>query len=433
MTGPRSLAEMAFRVVMANVSAITSLAGMPVEYAKKVLRAVKSAEHLRLLEVSCEGDDLYSNEWPEHWKRLIKHDFPALSAKHNFVPKDPRSWHKVYQRYKKIDEEQLAAATEKLTQDMAAKVEQENSRRATLLSASQGEKLTRKRRPRGIFATGPRPPPLRSLSVFQKTRQQVAEEARRFQLPTPTGQLKVPEGQLKKAPAAMVEDARRRSQPSFLGVPEPVSHTREYDQHWRQDKEQRLLRSKIEAKPPTTKPHPRAYVDVLEFSDDEDTRDKDDDLSDDRETEKRHPPSSRPTPPGKRPSQSPQTHLLSAAPTNKKTQKPPPPSRPPTKGPRTAVRVGPTSEESPTAAQMKTKSTSAPAPAPRGSPTSLPAPVGPPASPKRVAIPSTLEVVERRRLEPDASNLPPQFRMTLKRKRPTADIFMLQPKRARRP
>ncbi|KAK3310125.1 uncharacterized protein B0T15DRAFT_25546 [Chaetomium strumarium] len=415
MPGPRSLAEMAFRVVMANVSAVSSLPGVPFEYARRVLKAVKSAEHLRLLEVSCESDDLYANEWPEHWKRLIKADFPALSAKHNFVPKDPRSWHKVYQKYKRMDDEMVAAATAKLEQDMAAKAEEENSRRATFLSASQGRKLQPKGRPKGDFrdfaAARPRPPPVKQLSAVQKARQEMAQEAKRFKLATPTGQVKVPAGQLKKAPAAMVEDARRRSQPSLL-PPSPKQN------------------APLPPKP--AKAEPRAYVEVLEFSDDEDSGAKDDDLFGDREIEKRPPPPSRPAP--QRPSQPLRTGLLSAAPSNKKTQMPPPSSRLPTKSSSAPTHPALTPKVSPTVAPTKRKraSDSAPTPPPRGSPTSLPAPASAPARPKPTGIPSNLEVVDRPPTEANAADLPPQSRVILKRKAkpPTLLLPFKRPRRS---
>ena len=94
MPGPRSLVEMCMKVAIENIHLITSLRNMPHQYIHKFLVAVRSAAQLHALEVDSD-EDIYEDT-PVHWKRIIAKDFPILSAKYNYVPKDPKSWYKVW-------------------------------------------------------------------------------------------------------------------------------------------------------------------------------------------------------------------------------------------------------------------------------------------------------------------------------------------------
>jgi elongin-A len=265
---------MCLKLAIDNIRHIISLGDLPRHLTDPLLNAVKTAEQLHTLELN--SDDIY-DETPAHWIRIISRDFPTLARRHNYAPQNPKSWHKVYDKYKKLEEEEIAAATEKLSNQLAARTEQKQSRAATIISAEQGGKLRRTRAQPGFFA--PRRP---KGSFIQETRRQLRVEARRFKLPTPTGQLYVPPGQIKKVPDFMVEDARRRelrNQPvrpppplNWGRGPSAIAQTREGKQAQtasaardREEREARLLKIKNggQSKTGTT-------GNILSFSDDED-------------------------------------------------------------------------------------------------------------------------------------------------------------------
>jgi elongin-A len=88
---------------------------MPSHYTQAILKAVKSPEQLREIELNSNDDDIY-DQTAEHWQRFIKLKFSRLSAQHNFGPSNPKSWHKVYEHYRQLDAEEIAASTQLLQQ-----------------------------------------------------------------------------------------------------------------------------------------------------------------------------------------------------------------------------------------------------------------------------------------------------------------------------
>ncbi|KAH6634350.1 hypothetical protein B0J18DRAFT_461534 [Chaetomium sp. MPI-SDFR-AT-0129] len=257
--GPRFLSEMCLDVAIKNVDLITELGILPESYVQPILKAVKTATQLHQLEVNS------TNIWdltPQHWKRLIKRDFPILSSRHNFEPQNPKSWHKVYDKYKKLEEENIAAATAKLIQGFAAKTEQKQSRSAQLISAHEGIKLQPHHRAKPGWSL-----PRGKSTFMSKTKAQLQLEASRFRLGTPTGKLPVPAGQIKQAPRSMVEQARIRQQPDLKIRPptSKVAPASDKSTQERQERESRLLRIKD-----ANRAKQQTATNILSFSDDED-------------------------------------------------------------------------------------------------------------------------------------------------------------------
>lgn len=211
---PRSLAEMCTAVAISNMKNITGFGSLSLELVMPLLKAVKTADHLHTLELN--SDDIY-DATADHWQRIIKKDFPILSSKHNLVPEDRRSWHKVWEKYRKLETEANAAATEKLMQEFAAHKEQQDSHRATIISAKESRNLRLPKSPssRSHWSLQPR----QKQTFLSKTRAELAAQAKRFKLATPTGKLHVPTGQIKKAPEALLNEARIALQ----GSPEAVA------------------------------------------------------------------------------------------------------------------------------------------------------------------------------------------------------------------
>lgn len=257
--GPRFLGEMCLDVALKNAALITDLGSLPTSYVEPILKVVKTATQLHQLEVN--STDIWEVT-PKHWQRLIKKDFPVLSSRHRFEPQNPKSWHKVYDKYKKLEEENIAAATAKLIEGFAAKTEQKQSRSAKLLSAHEGGKLQPHHRAKAGWSL-----PREKSTFMSKTKAQLRVEASRFRLRTPTGKLPVPAGQIKKAPMAMVEQARIRQQPDLVIRP-PISKatpTSDKSAQEREERESRLLRIKN-----ANRAKQQTATNILSFSDDED-------------------------------------------------------------------------------------------------------------------------------------------------------------------
>jgi elongin-A len=305
--GARSLAEMSLKVAIDNVKMIQSLGDIPPCYLDPILQAVKSAEQLHIIEIN--SYDIY-DETEKHWKRIIKKDFPILANRHDYVPQNRKSWHKIYNKYKQLDNEQLAAATEKLMQGFAVHTQEKQSRASTIISAEKGGKL-RKTKAKSGFNT-----PRSDNSFISNTRAQLRREAFRFNRPTPSGQLPVRPNQIKKPPPAMVDDHRRMACGNSIPEPPPMIRTPRQrsapnatgSAKNRKEGESRLLQIKNGGRPNTG-----PAKNVLSFSDDEGPNDSlpndadlfgdadDDDLFGDLEQEKKassapSPQKSRPTP-----------------------------------------------------------------------------------------------------------------------------------------
>ncbi|KAL2260658.1 hypothetical protein VTK26DRAFT_5261 [Humicola hyalothermophila] len=276
MRGPRSLAEQAMAVALENIEAVESLGDLPLRYLSILLRAVKSATQLRNLELN--SGDIY-DETKEHWKRLISKDFPLLSAKYNYVPKDPKSWHKVYDKYKKIQEKQDAEATEKLMQSFAAHKQEKDSRRTTILTTQQTKKLPSHKKIIRPRLNGLPAPPREKPTFFQKAKIEAAAGDKRFLRLAATGKLPTGVGQIQKAPEMMVTELRIASLPDpsagqGYSVGQPAKTQSKFDQELK-EKERRLADIKKSAAKESPVPNDSGVApNVVSFSDDEDDGDQ---------------------------------------------------------------------------------------------------------------------------------------------------------------
>ncbi|KAK3695015.1 hypothetical protein B0T22DRAFT_370865 [Podospora appendiculata] len=278
--GPRSLTEMCQRVATDNVKLITSLAGVPTAYMRVILKAVTSPEQLHQIELNSE-DDIY-DETTEHWKRLIKRKYPFLLAKYQWVPSNPKSWYKVFDKYKKTQDELDIAATNNLMADFAARNEQRISRTAKIVSLKDTRKLPPLPKEARSFggarnfssstSSGFPSQPRVKQTFLQKTAKQVREEAMRLRLTTATGKLPVRAGQIARAPEAMLMDKRIERQFDPTATLPRAQRTKPAasvaaDQE-RQNREARLLQIKKAGSKPSQPTPPSANV--LNFDDDDD-------------------------------------------------------------------------------------------------------------------------------------------------------------------
>jgi len=267
---PKSLLEMCLRVATQHAETITSLAGVPSCAIPTILKGVKTAKALS--EIEANSDDIY-DQTGEHWERIIKKDFPSLYRKHRWVPENPRSWFKVWKKYKQVQDEEAAKATEELVNALEA--EQSSHKRAIIISSAQARRLPQPRAGgsrqhwTANLSSEPRP-----KTVFQKLNRQVREESRRFRLATASGRAHVQQTQITQAPKAMIENIRRERQfdPAATLIrparkPAPASTAATKADRERAEREERLRRIKDGGKPKTSDP---PAGNVISFDDDDD-------------------------------------------------------------------------------------------------------------------------------------------------------------------
>ncbi|KAJ9157931.1 hypothetical protein NKR23_g582 [Pleurostoma richardsiae] len=219
---PRSLVEMCTAVCYHNLAHITDIGDMSYELMRPILMKIETADQLRLLE---QNSPHIQGEDAEVWKKLIAKDFSIDAKKKNYVPRNPKSWYRVYARYQKEEREAMAIAEKQLMESFAG-IKKEKEKHISkivdprLLSNVANQPGKRRRggasgSSRLGFGGGKRTNGNDGKSVMSKVRREVSEIANRLHLSTPTGQLSARPGQIKKAPEAMINDHRIAAQPAI--------------------------------------------------------------------------------------------------------------------------------------------------------------------------------------------------------------------------
>lgn len=251
---PPSLVDICIRKCIRHVSLIHDLGDLPLHLAKPILRKIDRADQLREVELN---SPQFAEETPEVWKKLIARDFP-LWHKKNYVPKNPRSWYRVYAKYKKENDAELAAAQDKLKSAFSALKADKDARTTGSIDTKDLPRLPKDGRAiggrgpgRGLpdhltWGGGSRTKLTDGQSFLKKARREAREIAYRRQLATPSGKLKVPEGQIKKAPEAMVQQYRVQNQQELrIRAPrKQKSEAQLAEEAERRDREARLLKIK---------------------------------------------------------------------------------------------------------------------------------------------------------------------------------------------
>jgi elongin-A len=220
---------------------------------------IDSAVQLRAIE---EASPHIAMDDEECWRRLIEKHFAVLHAQHNFVPRNPASWHKVYAKYAKINAKAKAEAEAKLKAAFAGiqKKKQENAS-----SIQSYQKLPRPprdmknvgRKPaigrRGgsndtgelKFTAGSRTKTNTAASVMRRVKREAAEVAARNKLATPNGALRVRQGQIKHAPKGMVHEQSVKLNPAIKVQPPAMRSTEDqFRDRQMEEREERLRRLK---------------------------------------------------------------------------------------------------------------------------------------------------------------------------------------------
>ncbi|KAK0631688.1 hypothetical protein B0T14DRAFT_502155 [Immersiella caudata] len=282
---PPSLVDICRKVVSDNIQQIHSFGEMPASLFSEFLRGVKSAHHLHELEIHS-SEEIY-DESPPHWRRIIAKDFPKLSEEHGWIPSNPKAWYKVWKKYKKIQEDSVAEATQILAQKFAAQQKEKDSKRTQLVTVGQARRLDLPKLGAGVLRSSsfgfggsgsssgsgsshwsaqPRP----KATPLSKVKSQVRAEAKRLKLATPTGSLPVRPGQITRAPDSFIRDKRVERQfdaaATLVRTPAVPATRTGFDvaerarERERKEREARLLRIKGTSK---------SGENVLSFDDDD--------------------------------------------------------------------------------------------------------------------------------------------------------------------
>ncbi|OIW34448.1 hypothetical protein CONLIGDRAFT_675426 [Coniochaeta ligniaria NRRL 30616] len=254
---PPSLVDICIRKCIKHASMIHDLGDLPFHLAKPILRKIDNADQLREIELNSPH---FTDETPEIWKKLIAKDFPNWHKK-NYAPKNPRSWYRVYARYKQENAAELAAAADRLKNAFSTLKAQKDSKTTGTIATKDLKllpSLPRDGRPvggtrgpgRGLpdhltWGGGSRTKLTDGQSFLRKAKREAREVAYRRQLATPTGKLKVPQGQIKKAPEAMVQQYRvQRQEELRIRPPRRKSEQQLAEEAERREKEARLIKIK---------------------------------------------------------------------------------------------------------------------------------------------------------------------------------------------
>jgi elongin-A len=238
---------------------ITDMGGLPYTIARPILIKVDNATQLRRIEINSPN---LEEDTAECWKRLIARDFPTLSERHRFVPSNPRSWHKIYAKYKKTDADARRAAEEKLTNAFKS-IKQEKADTSSQVVTYDSRRLPRLprdvkpqvgTRPKGYrgghdqselrFSGGSRTKTNTPKSLLKRAVREAKEISARNRLNTPAGALRVRPGQIMRAPQGMVQEKINKARPLTGIRPPGHSSQRQAGSSALEDRESRLRRAK---------------------------------------------------------------------------------------------------------------------------------------------------------------------------------------------
>ncbi|KAH6660356.1 RNA polymerase II transcription factor SIII subunit A-domain-containing protein [Truncatella angustata] len=257
----KSLADLCTAVCIKNIREIQDVGGLPYHIVRPILMRLDSAAQLRAIE---EASPHIALDNEECWQRLIRKNFAGLHAQHDFAPRNPASWHKVYAKYAKINADAKAEAEAKLKAAFAGiqKKKAENTSsiehhrslpRPPRDTKNVGRKAAVGRRGGSNdtgelkFTGGSRTKTNTAASVMRRVKREAAEVSARNKLATPNGALQVRQGQIRAAPKGMVHEQAVKHNPAIKVQP-PAVRTMEDDfrDHQMEQREARLRKLKAQ-------------------------------------------------------------------------------------------------------------------------------------------------------------------------------------------
>ncbi|KAI1142886.1 RNA polymerase II transcription factor SIII subunit A-domain-containing protein [Hypoxylon sp. FL0543] len=240
----KSLVDLCTAVCIKNIRDIRDVGGLPYWVIRPVLLKIESPVQLKEVE---ERSPNLKVDTGECWQRLINRDFPLLVRKHNFEPRNPALWGKVYLKYKELDTKMKKEAAAKLNNGFNALKKEKQAKAVPVMNFNarvHGRIPGQRRAFHGNSFGAPRPKVTSAQSIIQKARREAKEMGRRLKLSTPTGQLAVPQGQIPRAPPGMVEEHKNKSRPFARAIQPPARPVGARYEREQKEREARLLRAK---------------------------------------------------------------------------------------------------------------------------------------------------------------------------------------------
>lgn len=204
-------------------------------------------------------------ETEELWRRFIARDFPLLSERHKYAPKNPRSWHKIYAKYQRLEVDSKRAAEEKL-KNAYKELKKEKDQTLSQVVTYDSRKLPRLPRdvkPQvGQRSKGPRFTPDQSelrftggsrtktntpKSLLKRAMREAKEISSKNRLNT-LAAVRAPSRQVVRAPAGMVQEKINSARP-LTGIRPPPTRPQSTPRTREIERREEALRKAKEAQP----------------------------------------------------------------------------------------------------------------------------------------------------------------------------------------
>jgi elongin-A len=233
--------ELATAACLKNIKELQSVGDyLPYQTVRHILLKVDNAWQLRQIEIN---SPQIEGETGELWLKLIEREFPLEYKANAYKPQHPSKWYKVWEKYKKDHDIALEESERKLKLSLAGL--QEDKEKNTSKIVDRKDKKYLPREPGGkrhwsqrqlpsnlTFGGGKRTSTSTGAGVMRKVRREVKELKTIHGVFSKVGRRPVHQGQIKAAPAAMVNDYQRAAQPTFRSNPKaamPSSAVTEYE------------------------------------------------------------------------------------------------------------------------------------------------------------------------------------------------------------
>ncbi|KAI0970377.1 RNA polymerase II transcription factor SIII subunit A-domain-containing protein [Xylaria arbuscula] len=234
----KSLVELCTAAAVKNIKKIGDVGSLPYSITRPILLKIDSAAQLRQIEINCPqlGEDT-----AELWKRLIARDFPMLSRRETFVPKNPLSWHKIYNKYQKMDAAAKRQAKERLQTAFKGIQQEKDLSRSEVITYDRRKLPGLPRDARGDirankpkragpdmsvlrFTGGSRTKVNTPKGLLKRAMREAKEISSRNRINSSSnGVIRVQPGQIAKAPVGMVQEEVKKARP--LGGIRPPTRT----------------------------------------------------------------------------------------------------------------------------------------------------------------------------------------------------------------
>ncbi|CAK7242859.1 MAG: hypothetical protein STHCBS139747_004362 [Sporothrix thermara] len=240
--GPRSLKRMALAVALRNIASITDVGEMAFDDAKPILTHIENPQQLHLLETNCPQLAAEPDQMAAVWSRLLTKRIPGWDTKGYLSEEDLQTmpWIEIYTTVKGAMDAAMAEDEARLRQTLAgfSKAKEDNATQLVnnRALARQMPGVTTKRRVPGgsgsgssavlSFGSGSRTKMTSGQSVLRRARREAKEMSKVAQLSSRlTENQAVARSQIRRAPAAMMNDYRVAHNPGLGVVRAPKRRT----------------------------------------------------------------------------------------------------------------------------------------------------------------------------------------------------------------